>query len=235
MPPQVRWRRGCAALALPLVIAAALPAPAQPTTAATAPPRAEAPDSGWIIARLARPAPVSTPFLELRESQVLAAPLRVEGVYARPDDATLVREVRAPYAETTTIAMAGAGQATIVRSGRKPRTVALSRVPELAGLASSFGALLAGDADALERDYAATTGGSRERWRMALVPRDPRLLKQVRTITLHGRGAELRCIETTPASGALQRTLLAGAAREAAAVVDGTALARICRQDASGG
>lgn len=176
-------------------------------------------------------------FLELRESKVLSAPLRVEGRYARPDADTLVREVRAPYAETTTIAHAsdGGGTATITRAGRKPRTVPLSRVPELAGLASSFGALLAGDAAALDRDYAATTAGTRERWRMDLVPRDARMRKRVRAIALHGRGAELRCIETTPVDGPVQRTLMAGAVADAAAVTDGTALARLCRQDAPGG
>ena len=46
---------------------------------------------------------------------------------------------------------------------------------------------------------------------------------------LHGRGAELRCIETRPAGkGETQRTLLAGAARDAAQVVDAAGLAALC-------
>lgn len=187
-----------------LLATALLPCAAQPAAV----------DPAWILERLARPAPVSTPFVELRGSAVLKAPLRVEGEYARPDDDTLVRQVRAPYVETTTIR---AGEATIAREGRRPRSFALSRAPELAGLQASFGALLAGDADALARDYRISAQGSRQDWVLVLAPRGAAMAKSVRDITLRGRGAELRCIETRPVEGALQRTLLAGAARAAVA------------------
>ena len=43
-----------------------------------------------------------------------------------------------------------------------------------------------------------------------------------------GRGAELRCIETRPTQGDVQRTLLAGAARAAETVSDAAALAALC-------
>ncbi|MEN1960485.1 LolA-related protein [Luteimonas sp. MJ246] len=203
-------------LAALLLASIALPSAAQPVAV----------DSAWILQRLARPAPVRTPFVELRGSPVLKAPLRIEGVYARPDDATLVREVRMPYAETTTIR---GGEATIARGDRRPRTFALSRAPELAGLQASFGALLAGDAAALQRDYRISARGSREDWTLLLVPRDAALAANVRDITLHGRGAELRCIETRPAEGELQRSLLAGAARAAIAAGDGAAFEALCR------
>lgn len=204
-----------------LLAAAALPAAAQPTV-----------DSAWILQRLARPAPVSTPFVELRGSALLKAPLRIEGEYARPDADTLVREVRVPYAETTTIR---GGEATLVREGRRPRSFALTRAPELAGLQASFGALLSGDIAALERDYRIEARGPREDWTLVLAPRDPALAASVRDITLHGRGAELRCIETRPVDGELQRTLLAGAARAAIAAVDSVDDAALCREpDAAG-
>jgi hypothetical protein len=195
----------------------ALPSAAQPAAV----------DSAWILQRLARPAPVSTPFVELRGSALLKAPMRIEGQYTRPDDDTLVREVRAPYAETTTIR---GGEATITR-GTRSRSFALARAPELAGLQASFGALLAGDAAALERDYRITPRGSREDWTLELVPRNAALAASVRDITLHGRGAELRCIETRPVEGDLQRTLLAGAARAATAMATGagTAYEALCR------
>ena len=48
-----------------------------------------------------------------------------------------------------------------------------------------------------------------------LSPRDRALAAKVRDIVLRGRGAELRCIETRPVKGDLQRTLLASAARSA--------------------
>lgn len=196
------------------------------TAAASAAPPA-AVDSAWILEKLARPVPVSTPFVELRGSAMLKAPLRIEGEYARPDEATLVREVRAPYAETTTIRD---GEATIAREGRRPRSFALSRAPELAGLQASFGALLAGDAAALERDYRIDADGSRQDWTLVLTPRAAALAASVSDITLRGRGAELRCIETRPVEGEPQRTLLAGAARAAMDTGDAADHVALCRE-----
>ena len=182
-------------------------------------------DSGWILARLAHPAPMQTPFVELRDSSLLKAPLRISGEYRRPDVATLVREVRSPYAETTTIRE---GQATIVR-GQRSRSFSLARVPELAGLQASFGALLAGDRATLERHYRIEAAGTRQHWTLTLVPREAALAAKLRDIVLHGRGAELRCFETEPAHGGdTQRTLLASAARAADGVADGKALAALC-------
>ena len=194
--------------------------------ASAAPPdTASGADAGWILAHLARPAPTQTDFVELRGSALLKAPLRIEGEYKRPTDDTLVRAVRAPYVETTTIR---GGEATIERSG-KARRFSLSRVPELQGLQASFGAMLSGDRAQLERYYAIDASGTRQAWTLHLVPRDKALLAKVRDIALHGRGAELRCIETRPAKGDTQRTLLAGAARSAHGVDDAQALAALCQ------
>ena len=154
---------------------------------------------------------------------MLKAPLRLAGEYRRPDADTLVREVRAPYAETTTLR---AGEATVERAGKPPRRFALSRAPELASLQSSFGALLAGDTKALHDHYRVEAGGTRERWVLQLVPRDAKLAARLRGIALHGRGDELRCIESTPAKGEVQRTLLGAAAQ---AAVDGADVAALCR------
>ena len=45
-----------------------------------------------------------------------------------------------------------------------------------------------------------------------------------------GRGAELRCIETRPTGGDLQRTLLAGAARAAMVAGEGADYQALCRE-----
>jgi Outer membrane lipoprotein carrier protein LolA-like len=168
-----------------------------------------------------------TAFVEVRDSKLLKAPMRISGEYRRPADDTLVREVRAPYAETTTIA---AGTVSIARLGKSPRTFSLSRVPELAGLQASFGALLSGDRALLQQHYRLASAGTRQHWTLTLTPKDAAFAAKVRDITLYGRGAELRCIETASAgSGDVQRTLLAGAARDAAAAGTGAALEALCR------
>ena len=172
-----------------------------------------------------------TAFVEVRGSALLKAPLRIAGQYARPDDDTLVREVQSPYRETTTIR---AGEATIARAGRPPRRFALARAPELAALQAGFGALLAGDRGALARDWRVQASGPRQRWRMTLQPRDAAAVGALREVVLHGRGSELRCIESRLAKGDVQRTLLASAAREAGAAFDVATLERLCSQDAPG-
>jgi len=187
-------------------------------------------DAGWVLARLARPAPMRTSFVEVRESKLLKEPLRLSGEYLRPREDTLVRQVRSPYVETTTIvsSRSDAGQATIERSG-KSRTYSLTRVPELASLQSSFGAMLAGDQVRLERDFRIASQGTRARWTLVLTPKDAGLASRLKQIQLYGRGAELRCIETVPAKGGeVQRTLLATAARAAGDEADAVALTALC-------
>jgi len=183
----------------------------------------------WILARLQRPLPASTPFLELRGSRLLKAPLRISGRYLRPDASTLVRDVSSPYVETTTLR---AGEVQIVRKGQSSRRFPLSRAPELAALQASFGALLSGDRVQLERHYTLSSSGQTARWQLVLTPKDAAMKTSVRGVVLHGRGAELRCIETIASKGEPQRTLLASAATEAAALVDSRALAGLC--DGSG-
>lgn len=187
---------------------------------------AQTADSAWILKALARPAPMRTAFVEVRESPLLKQSLRLSGEYHRPREDTLVREVRVPYAETTTLR---AGEATIVRAGKAPRTFSLSRAPELASLQNSFGALLAGDRARIERVYNLTAQGERTRWTLTLVPKDKALAVRVRDIILYGQGAELRCIETRPVKGTLQRTLLASAALAVKADKDANALQALCR------
>jgi hypothetical protein len=187
--------------------------------------------SDWILRALARPAPMRTDFVEVRDSPMLKTPLRLVGEYRRPDERTLVREVRAPYRETTTIVSSGgnAGQATIARQSKTPKTFSLSRVPELASLQSSFGALLAGDRTGLERTYRLNATGTAQRWTLAMTPKDAALAARVRQIALYGQGAELRCIETQPSKGPLQRTLLASAALATKPQSDAKALEALCR------
>ncbi len=182
-------------------------------------------DAAAILRQLAQPVPSQTGFVELRGSALLKEPLRVEGQYRRPDANTLVRDVRAPYAETTTIA---GNQVTIARSGKPPRVFSLQRVPELADLQASFGAMLSGDVAALEQRYRLQPSGTAQHWQLVLTPKAEALERRVRSVTLLGQGRELRCIETQPSKGDVQRTLLGGAATTAAGLRQADALAALC-------
>ncbi len=188
-------------------------------------------DPGWILAKLQRPLPASTPFLELRGSRLLKAPLRISGRYLRPDAETLVRDVTSPYQETTTLR---GGEARVARAGQQTRRFQLARAPELAALLSSFGALLSGDRLQLERHYTLASTGTTGHWQLLLTPRDAAMAAKTRGIKLHGRGSELRCIETMTPAGEPQRTLLAGAARDGGAIAEVQALTELCQGNNGG-
>lgn len=186
----------------------------------------------WVVEQLAQPVPSQTAFVEVRESAMLKAPLQVSGRYARPDAATLVREVQQPYRETSTIAN---GQVRVQREGRRDRVFPLDRAPELAGLQDSFAALLGGQLAVLERDFRLQVEGSQSQWRLVLTPHTARVAARLQDLTLHGSGDDLRCIEARPVKGALQRTLLGGTAQAAISgqVTDGAALQALCTGAAS--
>jgi hypothetical protein len=209
-------------LALPGFAATQVDGAARAATATTA-----AVDADWILRQLQRPPPVSTPFVELRGSAMLKQPLSLRGEYRRPDATTLVREVRAPYAETTTIRN---GEASIAREGRAPRRFSLARVPELAALQGGFGALLSGDRAAIETQYALEATGVAGGWMLVMRPRDARAASRLDAIVLRGRDDELHCIESRPVQGDPQPTLL-GAVAAAAGTVDSLdAALRLCRE-----
>lgn len=207
-----RWAMWACVVAMPCAAAAEVPAVG------------EGPNPALVLRALARPAPSATDFVEIRGSALLKQPLQISGQYRRPDRDTLVREVRSPYRETTTIAQ---GQAVVAREGKAEQRYPLDRVPELAGIQSSFGALLEGDAQALQRQYRVQSQGTLQQWQLQLQPRDPALLKRVRAIRLYGDGGELRCIVTVPARGDVQRTLLGTAAH---AVEQGASAQVQCEQ-----
>lgn len=197
-----------------------------PSWAMAQPTAAERFDSAWILGQLKQPVPAATPFVELRESELLDEPMRIRGEYQRPDEATLVRQVTAPYVETTTLKD---GRATIEREGRSARSFSMSRAPELEGLQASFGALLAGDHAALEQHYAIGAWGSAEGWTLTLAPRSRQLARRVESISLFGAGGDLRCIETLGADGQVQRTLLGSAALAAADAQADDGFLALCR------
>jgi hypothetical protein len=187
-----------------------------------------------LLAKLARPTPAETPFVELRGSALLKQPQRLQGRLQQPDADTLVREVMTPFHERTTIRAENVLIERYDNGGNKPHTrkFSLRRAPELEGLLSSFTALLRGDRALLEKNYAVQMsaedriGGAS--WKLQLTPRDPRLLKRVSGITLRGRGNALECMLLNQPDGQRTLTLLGMTAVAAAKVGDANALGALC-------
>lgn len=173
--------------------------------------------SGWcaendvagLIARLAKPAPATVPFTEVRFSKLLREPLVVSGqlVYGGPQ--SLDRQVTEPYKEDTQIR----GEAVRVeRRGQPVRSFGLQRAPELRGLLAGLTALLAGDTQAIERDFSVAASGDQHNWQLELTPADARIRKRLKLIRARGSDADARCFELVNADNGLSIMLL-GAAR----------------------
>ncbi|MDY6945921.1 MAG: LolA-related protein [Pseudomonadota bacterium] len=164
-----------------------------------------------LIARLAKPAPATISFTEVRFSKLLRAPLIVSGDlgYSGPD--SLDRRVTAPYREHTAIR----GESVKVeREGEKPRSFALKHAPELRGLLAGFSAMLSGDAESLRQTFTVAMTGSDDSWQLELTPIDTKARRRLQQIEVAGQQGEPRCFSMTTADGASSVLLLGAAARE---------------------
>jgi Outer membrane lipoprotein carrier protein LolA-like len=168
-------------------------------------------DAETIVARLARPAPASIAFTEVRLSPLLRAPLVVGGELEFSGPASLDRRVRRPYREDTAIR----GESVRVeREGEQPRSFALKRAPELRGLLTGFSALLSGDVAGLQRSFEVQAQGTDASWTLQLAPLDARARRRLQRMEITGHDATPRCFSLFNADGGASVMLLADAAQE---------------------
>jgi hypothetical protein len=155
-------------------------------------------DTSALLDSLVRPAPETTPFVEVRYSALLSEPIFVTGELEHRTDGALVRRVVSPYRETTEL---HDGNVRVEREGSKPRRFSLDRAPELRGMLASFGALLTGDRKTLERAFVVVAQGDTEHWRLELSPRDERLKSRLASIVVDGRQDRPRCLTLAEPDG----------------------------------
>lgn len=185
-----------------------------------------APDLDALLQHLARPAPATTPFIEVHFSPLLSRPLIVSGElqYTGPD--SLARTVEKPYAEHTEI---HGDSVSVTRGNGKPRSFSLQRAPELKTLLSSFSALLGGNRQQLEQSFNLTVSGDEAHWTLGLTPRDSRVSQRVTRITVTGAAGSPRCMTTAAPDGSVTVMLMEEAAHsELPNDVDRAALEKVC-------
>ena len=159
-------------------------------TLASAPLHAAEPDVDTLLARLPRPAPDSTNFVEVRYSSLLEKPIVVSGRLEYREDGSLVRRVTWPYQEVTVLQ---GENVSVERAGSKPRRFTLDRAPELRGMLASFGAILQGDRQMLARYFTVTAQGSEARWQITLTPRVDKLKRHLSRIVVNGVENRPKC------------------------------------------
>ncbi len=175
-----RWKPG----ARPQVLAVAL---------LLASPNAPAADWGTtaLLERLARPAPATIGYTEVRFSNLLTEPLVVSGELAYLGPGVLERRVEHPFQETTTIR---GEDVTVKREGEPQQRFSLKRAPELRSMLEAFGALLAGNRTMLEQSFSYRLEGDESRWHIDLVPRDAKVRRKLESVTVNGAQDQPQCL-----------------------------------------
>jgi hypothetical protein len=140
-----------------------------------------------------------TRFVETRHLALLSRPLELKGslTYERPN--RLAKHVETPFDELLTVN--GEALSLVNKTKGEQRFLSLREQPALRALVESVRATLAGDRAQLERHYRIQFSGTRDAWRLHLVPRDAQLRGFVESVTLSGAAARLQRIEALEGSG----------------------------------
>ena len=96
---------------------------------------------------------------------------------------------------------------TIERNGTT-RSISLASYPEVAAFTDSIRSTLAGDLEALSRDYRVVVDGQPKHWRLSLLPSNPRLAALVSRVTIDGHDALVDTIEILQADGSRSVTTI---------------------------
>ena len=170
-----------------LLLLASLPAAAQ-----------EEPwDFARLMAQLAQVQASRARYSEVRRVAVLQRPLQLSGtlLYARP--ARIEKRQILPFEEVIRV---DGDRLTVEREG-KTREVRLQNAPLVAALVESLRATLAGDGTELERLYSARVQGTRQRWTLALSPREVEIAGVVEGINIAGSGSRIARVEILQPGG----------------------------------
>lgn len=179
--------RASIAHAVPVLLLASLPVAAQ--------------EEPWDFARLmAQLAQVQTSrvrYSEIKRVAVLQKPLQLSGTlfYERP--ARLERRQTLPFKEVISV---DGDWLTVEREGKTWR-IALQNASLVAALVESLRATLAGDGTELERLYSARVQGTRQRWTLALSPREVEIAGVVEGINIAGSGSRIARVEILQPGG----------------------------------
>jgi len=164
-----------------------------------APLAAQAAD--WDIARLMRGlAQTRTDHARFTETKYIAMldkPVESSGelFYTAPD--RLEKRTIKPKPETMILNHG----TLVIERGRQQHRLQLQDYPELEAFVGSIRGILAGDRNALERNYRLILDGTVERWTLQLLPVDEKMQAVVTRIRIEGTRYAVRSVEIIQADG----------------------------------
>lgn len=136
-------------------------------------------------------------FVETKTIAMLDKPVESSGelFYKAPDH--LEKRTLKPKPETMVLDQ-GLLQ---VERGRQKHSLRMQDYPELAAFIDSIRGTLAGDRQALERNFRLSLEGNRQSWRLQLVPDNDKMLAVVKRIDIAGEKEVVKRIEISQADG----------------------------------
>jgi outer membrane lipoprotein-sorting protein len=159
--------------------------------------------AAWDVQRLMRElAQVKTAnarFLERRHLAILTAPLESSGtlVYVAPD--RLEKHTLRPRPESLVLER---NELTVESKERNQRrTLVLQDYPVIWAFVESIRSTLAGDLPTLSRFYQVGLDGGERRWRLSLIPSEPRMQDVVSEIRISGDRSWINAIEMIETGG----------------------------------
>ena len=159
--------------------------------------------AAWDVQRLMRElAQVKTAnarFIERRHLAILTAPLESSGtlVYVAPD--RLEKHTLRPRPESLVLER---NELTVESKERNQRrTLVLQDYPVIWAFVESIRSTLAGDLPTLSRFYQVGLDGGERRWRLSLIPSDPRMRDVVSEIRISGDRSWINAIEMIETGG----------------------------------
>lgn len=151
------------------------------------------------LQRLLQDAPrADVRFTERRESRWLAVPVESSGTM-RSTATMLEKRVEQPRPETWRILSDRMQVSTPSSDGVKE--ILLDQAPAAAALANTLRRVMAGELDALDKDFRLELSGDEREWSLQLTPRHPDVALQVRQIGLEGAGRRLSVIVILESQG----------------------------------
>jgi hypothetical protein len=136
-------------------------------------------------------------FHEKKTLALLDRPVESSGELSFTPPARLEKRTLKPRPERVVIE----GDLATVERGNHKQTLRLSQQPGIAALVDSIRSTLAGDLNALTRNYSAAVAGDAARWRLTLRPLDPALSNIVEHVEISGSQGVVRSVEIFQADG----------------------------------
>ena len=136
-------------------------------------------------------------FVEKKSIAMLDKPVESYGelFFSAPDH--LEKRTLKPKPETMILD----GGEMVIERGRQKHTLQMQDYPELAVFIDSIRSTLAGDRQALERNYQLRLDGARQNWTLQLIPIEQKMLAVVKRIRIAGSQNLVSRIEITQADG----------------------------------